>query len=216
MAVFSTTIRQIALTISHAYAVTLLGHQLIVQDFMAGINYLVNIETGTSLTLSTSTGMLGISVAYDGRLLWFVDAGSDEIKAVNPDTGTVIHTIDPGVGSLGSVGFDGHHLWVGVSAPNRFLIVDPVTGTVIRSTNSPGGSPTGFAFLGPNVFMSWTGSMWLRLVSVEDLAQSLFLNFNDVNLSALSLGYDGRVLYGSDGSTPTNLLQLAIDTPGEV
>ncbi|HXS21248.1 MAG TPA: hypothetical protein VN735_08435 [Steroidobacteraceae bacterium] len=87
-------------------------------------------------------------VSYDGRNLWL--ATGDKLKAVDPDSGKVLRSID--VASHAGTAFDGRHLFQ--IAESRIQKVDPQTGRVLASIPAPGG--------GGDSGLTWAeGTLWV-------------------------------------------------------
>lgn len=87
-------------------------------------------------------------VSYDGRNVWL--ATGDKLKAVDPDSGKVLRSID--VASHAGTAFDGHHLFqIGES---RIQKIDPQTGRVLATIPAPGG--------GGDSGLTWAeGTLWV-------------------------------------------------------
>jgi glutamine cyclotransferase len=87
-------------------------------------------------------------VTYDGRNVWL--ATGDKLKAVDPDSGRVVRSID--VASHAGTAFDGRHLFQ--IAEDRIHKIDPETGRVLASIPAPGG--------GGDSGLAWAeGTLWV-------------------------------------------------------
>jgi glutamine cyclotransferase len=87
-------------------------------------------------------------VSYDGRNVWL--ATGDKLKAVDPETGTVVRSID--VASHAGTAFDGRHLFQ--ITESRIQKVDPETGRVLATIPAPGA--------GGNSGLAWAeGTLWV-------------------------------------------------------
>lgn len=87
-------------------------------------------------------------VSYDGRNVWL--ATGDKLKAVDPDSGKVLRSID--VASHAGTAFDGHHLFQ--IAESRIQKIDPQTGRVLATIPAPGG--------GGDSGLTWAeGTLWV-------------------------------------------------------
>lgn len=87
-------------------------------------------------------------VSHDGTHVWL--AGGDRLIAVDPDSGTVVRSID--VPAHAGTAFDGTHLYQ--IAEDRIRKIDPQTGCVLGSIPAPGG--------GGDSGMAWAeGSLWV-------------------------------------------------------
>jgi glutamine cyclotransferase len=87
-------------------------------------------------------------VTFDGSQIWF--ASGDRLNAVDPDTGTVVRSID--VAAHAGTAFDGKHLFQ--IAEDRIQKIDPATGRVLSTIPAPGeGSDSG---------LTWAeGTLWV-------------------------------------------------------
>jgi glutamine cyclotransferase len=87
-------------------------------------------------------------VSYDGRKIWL--ATGDKLKAVDPDTGKVVRSID--VAAHAGTAFDGRHLFQ--IADSRIQKIDPETGRVLATIPAPGG--------GGDSGLAWAeGTLWV-------------------------------------------------------
>ena len=87
-------------------------------------------------------------VSYDGRNVWL--ATGDKLKAVDPDSGKVMRSID--VASHAGTAFDGRHLFQ--IAESRIQKIDPQTGRVLATIPAPGG--------GGDSGLAWAeGTLWV-------------------------------------------------------
>lgn len=85
-------------------------------------------------------------VTYDGQHVWF--AGGDTLNALDPATGTTLHSID--VAAHAGTAFDGRHLFQ--LADDRIQKIDPSTGQVLAVIPAPGGGSG----------LAWAeGTLWL-------------------------------------------------------
>lgn len=87
-------------------------------------------------------------VTYDGKNVWF--ASGDDIKAIDPDEGKVLRSID--VSAHAGTAFDGRHLFqIGEDKIRR---IDPASGKVLATIPAPGeGGDSG---------LTWAeGSLWV-------------------------------------------------------
>jgi outer membrane protein assembly factor BamB len=88
-------------------------------------------------------------VTFDGRRIWL--AAGDTLKALDPDNGTVLRSID--VAAHAGTAFDGRHLFQ-IDA-GRISKIDPETGKVLGSIPAPGGADTDSG-------LAWAeGSLWI-------------------------------------------------------
>jgi glutamine cyclotransferase len=87
-------------------------------------------------------------VTFDGKNVWF--AAGDDLRAVNPDDGRVLRTID--VAAHAGTAYDWRHL-VQISE-DRIHKIDPASGTVLATIPAPGkGGDSG---------LTWAeGSLWV-------------------------------------------------------
>ena len=87
-------------------------------------------------------------VTYDGKNVWF--ASGDKLNALDPDSGTIVHTID--VASHAGTAFEGEYLYQ--IAEDRIHKVDPKIGKVVATIPAPGN--------GGDSGMAWAeGSLWV-------------------------------------------------------
>lgn len=88
-------------------------------------------------------------VTFDGRYVWL--ATGDTLKALDPDNGTVLRSID--VAAHAGTAFDGRHLFQ-IDA-GRISKIDPETGKVLGTIPAPGGADTDSG-------LAWAeGSLWI-------------------------------------------------------
>jgi glutamine cyclotransferase len=87
-------------------------------------------------------------VTFDGKNVWF--AAGDDLRAVNPDDGRVLRTID--VAAHAGTAYDGRHLFQ--ISEDRIHKIDPASGTVLATIPAPGkGGDSG---------LTWAeGSLWV-------------------------------------------------------
>ncbi|TVT37091.1 PQQ-like beta-propeller repeat protein [Amycolatopsis rhizosphaerae] len=70
-------------------------------------------------------------LTWDGTYLWHSDQQAGRVYALDPDDGTVLHTVAcPGVRA--DLTFHGGRLWQIGERPKRFLVLDPRTGEVVE------------------------------------------------------------------------------------
>jgi len=87
-------------------------------------------------------------VSYDGRNVWL--ATGDELKAVDPDSGKMLRSID--VAAHAGTAFDGRHLFQ--IAESRIQKIDPQSGRVLATIPAPGG--------GGDSGLAWAeGTLWV-------------------------------------------------------
>lgn len=70
-------------------------------------------------------------LTWDGLRLWHSDQRAGRVYALDPDDGTVLHTI-PCPGARADVTWQDGRLWQIGERPKRFLVLDPQTGEVVE------------------------------------------------------------------------------------
>jgi len=112
---------------------------------------------GTVLTTTTPVTNFAEDMAFDGFVLWRVDINAQLVESIDPITGAILSSFDPGFRPLG-VAWDGSNLWVSEFVAN---------GLVEQFT--PLGAPTGNQFnaavagreVGGLAFDTADSSLWI-------------------------------------------------------
>jgi streptogramin lyase len=109
--------------------------------------YKLNIINGdVQKRLSLQRGTF-IAMEYAQGRLWLVDAQTNKILQVDPETAEVLGSFqNPGV-RAGGLAFDGGHFWISDPPTLSIYEVDPA-GRVLRKYLAPGPAPQGLAFDG--------------------------------------------------------------------
>jgi sugar lactone lactonase YvrE len=135
-------------------------------------------------------------LAYDGKLLWCVDRLSDQIYAVNPETGRITDSIPtPGYVPRG-LAFDGKLLWVADNEEARLYAINPKTRMIEMSVPCPITEPTGLAWDGKRLWISGDGYNKIDLISIDDGTTIRSILSPTAHTNALS--FDGTYLWVAD------------------
>jgi len=96
-------------------------------------------------------------LCFDGTTLWLADRGTDKLYCINPQSGSVVKTIEsPAYWPMG-LAWDGKYLWnadyrgrTDKSEDLDGLIykIDPKDGTVLKTLKAPSKSPIGLTWDG--------------------------------------------------------------------
>ncbi len=113
-------------------------------------------------------GRAPTGLAHDGRLLWLADRLSDELYAVDPESGEVVRSLpSPGFIPRG-LAWDGHYLWVVDGEENRIVQLDPDSGLTLKSLESPARVPQGLAWDGTGLWLADDGDDVVMRISTAD------------------------------------------------
>lgn len=140
-------------------------------------------------------------VTFDGHLVWF--ASGDRLNALDPDSGTIVRTIDV-AGDAGTA-FDGRHLFQ--IAGESIHKIDPQTGRVLATIPAPGkGGDSGLAWA--------EGSLWVgqhrgrRIHQVDPDTGAVLRTIESDRMVTGVTWVDGELWHGTWESERSDLRRL--------
>jgi len=159
---------------------------------------------------SASTGL-----TFDGKYLWMSDHRTDQLTAINPNSGekqNKIFQIDPEDGAILTVlespasrseglTWDGETLWLTDSRNDKILKIDLSDGTAVQSFPSPASYPQG---------LTWDGT-WLwcadriadEIHMIDPKSGEVILIMDAPGPYPRGLAFDGNMLWMADYQTDT-------------
>jgi glutamine cyclotransferase len=146
-------------------------------------------------------------VTYDGRHVWF--AAGDSLKAVDPESGTVVRTIDSAAHA--GTAFDGRHLYQISEA--HIHKIDPDTGKVLATIPAPGaGGDSGLAWHEGTL---WVGQYQKKLIHQIDPQTGAILRTIDSNRFVTGVTWvDGDLWHATWENEQTELRRIDPQTGG--
>ena len=104
---------------------------------------------GTVLTTINPVTNFAEDMAFDGVALWRVDINAQLVESIDPITGTILSSFDPGFTPLG-LAWDGANLWVSEFVPDglvkQFTTAGVATGNQFNAHLGPANPIGGLAF----------------------------------------------------------------------
>lgn len=167
------------------------------------INITTNVVTGFTTVNSNNYG-----ICFDGTNIWYSDYFFATLTAINPITGSVVHTTTVGtsfVVQLQSICFDGHYIWCVDYNSKTIIKVDTTNGTIIGSYNVGGGmSASGGVLFDGNSIWICSGPHLSNYITKMDLSGNIVGQYPIcASLSKLgqasSLAFDGTYIWASGG-----------------
>lgn len=122
--------------------------QTFVNEYQAGIVYVMDPQTGKVETSYTTPGPSPRDVGFDGRYLLLVDDKEDRIYKLNPDDGTTIASFDAPEKNSQGVCFDGKYIWISDRIRDEIYMVTSDEGIVVVSLYAPGSYSCGLTWDG--------------------------------------------------------------------
>ena len=122
--------------------------QTFVNEYQAGVVYVLDPETETVETSYTTPGPSPRDVGFDGQYLLVVDDKEDKVYKLNPDDGTTITSFDAPDRNGQGLCFDGNSLWVTDRIRDEIHMVTADEGIVVMTLYAPGPYSCGLAWDG--------------------------------------------------------------------
>lgn len=169
-------------------------------------------------------------LCFDGTTLWLADRGTDKLYCINPQSGSVVKTIEsPAYWPMG-LAWDGKYLWnadyrgrTDKSEDLDGLIykIDPKDGTVLKTLKAPSKSPIG---------LTWDGKyLWCvdnkadKVIQFSPADGTTIKSFQSPSKDPTGITFDGKYLWISDNSKDeiymvdpvTGYVIIIIDAPGK-
>jgi transglutaminase-like putative cysteine protease len=153
-------------------------------------------NVGDILKVIETPGPCPKGLAFDGKNLWLVDAFTDKIYAIEPETGNVIRSFEtPGYEPEG-LAWDGECLWHTDSAENLLYRLNPQSGQASKVIESSTSNPRD---------IGWDGTfLWIIdhkkdvLMRVSPVDGSAVRFFDSPAGEPTGLTFDGKYLWVTD------------------
>lgn len=122
--------------------------QTFVNEYQAGVVYVLNPETGITEKSYTTPGRSPRDLGFDGQYLLLADDKEDKIYKLNPEDGTTITSYDAPDGNAQGLCFDGKYIWVSDRIRDEIYMVTADEGIVVMTLYAPGSYSYGLAWDG--------------------------------------------------------------------
>lgn len=110
-----------------------------------------SVDAGRSLKVPFKTP---VGLAYDGAAFWVGDLASGKIAKIDPDSGTVLSSVDAPCFTVGSLAYDGKLLWILDPTEKTVHGFDPASGKTMKTMTLDLQTPQGIACDGNDIWVS--------------------------------------------------------------